>query len=382
MAVERLSGIRNDLAHTLEAHMDFSQLLEKVVRQVRRAYQDLEISPQCICNMEAVLTERFGDVELVERLSSLQVRMHREEMAFLQRNFEDIVGSIRRIERNQEKMMRCQERQKQKMKHHGRCLRDINAHVAHVKELMLSQAGSGHPNRKRPSIGCSEPPAKISRGSSSNYLERGVVSRQQENLLPQGVCDKYISSLSAGVRKNARQKIEDGLFDITNDYAIFLYHAQKALEGSIPTADLLSLLVILPCFTKDSSTVLLSEKREEIKRAETTGAIFSILRHEFSFLNCDPLLKCEPLVKLMNGLVVDYSKKLEEYVMSHEIYQLTGGKPHSDLFSGRELVLVLDLGKTQTLSKMEDIPKVLAHILRDRVAASDLIICDINTHSN
>ena len=136
--------------------------------------------------------------------------------------------------------------------------------------------------------------------------------------------------------------------------------------------DLRQFLTYLPYFAEDGSPVMLSEgRKKEIKRAETTDTIFSILDRKFmSYLNCDPLMQVMP--------EHDYRQKLKDYIMSHEIFRLTGERPDSDLLNGSELVLVMDLGMTRHFSKVRNIRKVVANFLK--VNISSLLVCDI--HAN
>lgn len=280
--------------------------------------------------------------------------MYRREIAFLRRNFEHVMSRIDRIEQNQERIMRNQER-------------IIRNQESQNLEMTAPIVAESHRKRKRSSTGSSEPLAKISKLSP----ERAIVLRhpnQQESLSCQDICDRYISSLSPEVRENAQQKIEKSFIDIIIDYATFRNQARK----SISIMDLGEFLTPLPYFAEDGSPMMLSEGRiDEIKRAETTGTIFSILDCEFmSYLNCDPLMRVMP--------EHDYRQKLKDYIMSHEIFQLTGERPHSDLLSGSKLALVIDLGKTIRFSKVWNIRKVVAYFLQ--VNISSLIICDI--HAN
>ena len=175
---------------------------------------------------------------------------------------------------------------------------------------------------------------------------------------------------------------------IAQSFASYSFCVLTCLELKPVTVEkLCAYLLSLPSFTcgQDSanqSLMLLSTKKAKLEEARSIAQIFKILNSECcSFLNYGILerliLKFELELDEENS---NYPEKLRKYINEHKISEFIEIKPILNKLNSdsKELVLLLDLESTRTLSNLIDVKKMVAIIMGLKQSA--LLIYDIKEH--
>ena len=195
-----------------------------------------------------------------------------------------------------------------------------------------------------------------------------------------------ISSLPADIRGDLKQQLRDSLGRIVTSFAQYSRSVLLGLkEKQVPVADISAYLLSLPALNSEhseESLMLLAKKKDKFERAKSVGEIFIVLNSECcTFLNFDILQALVTGFGLkLNEHNAQYPERLQEYIEMHKITEFIEVKPVLNHLTddSKELVLLLDIKSTRSLSCLVDIRRAVASIMGLKESA--LLIHDISLH--
>ena len=165
--------------------------------------------------------------------------------------------------------------------------------------------------------------------------------------------------------------LEQNLKAITRKFASYVDCVRTCIEekGVTPEA-LSSFLMSLSAFSssyKGEKLALMSERKSELKQANTIIDIFDLLITEYSsFLNYDIFqdLLAKYKIKEEDREELKYHEHLKEYIEKHKVSEFVKINPLlKDKVGFKELTLKYDIKYTSTLAKVVELKKFIAEIM-------------------
>ena len=189
-------------------------------------------------------------------------------------------------------------------------------------------------------------------------------------------------SLDSATLEDLDQQLDLNLQHITNCYASYVHCIRKSIkEKGVTAEDLCAYLMNLRAFKRghQEKTTLLSERKDELEKAQTIDKIFTILSAK-----CASFLNFEIFQSMVDDYDIDknqerlnYPQHLRDYAEKHKLSEFVHINPLLKKLdeSTKKLQLKLNIESTCSLAKLDDLRKPIANILG--IQKSALRIVDI-----
>ena len=192
-------------------------------------------------------------------------------------------------------------------------------------------------------------------------------------------------TLDPDVRENVKQELEYNLEVIRKQYASFVSCLHDSVvEMDISVESLCVYLMGLPALECDDDMEehkLLYNIKDKLKEAGTVTKIFEVLLEDFgSFLNYDIFQSILDRYKISatDSDMLNYSEKLKAFLGKHKLSEFIKLNPRLKTISdpSKELILKFNIALPSRITKVLNLKKAIAKVLRLRTPALRLVGID------